>query len=784
MMSPDKFTHTCMLLLLPIYLFAQGRVTGKVTDGNIPLAGVNITILTTDINYITNAQTDSLGIYTFQHKNYDSVLLHFSLMGYANKMYSVKTSTSLQTIILTPTSFTMDAITITGKRSPYNIKPGITTVDLSAASTGSDGTLLNTLGKIPGVLILNNGTILLNGQTGANVMINGKPTYLTGENLVNLLRSIPANSVDKIDLVSHPSAAYDAAGTSGFINIQQKQKTKNGLQLNIASNIEAGIYTRQNQSFSARFQHKHFTIYSDYSFYKGTDFMLVSSSRQYAKTDLNLNMQAQRKFANSSQYFKSGIDYQCSDRLSINTYLSTNWFKRNKNELAISDFYHGLPASDSTLHTVNQQHTQQTNLSAGANFAYKFNSKIKWENTFNILHFLQDDQSDQNSKMNHGNTDVLKGIMTNNINIYTFQSDMYIIVSDDLTIQSGIKTTAINIKSNAQYNSPQSGQDEKLSSSFHYQENVYAGYMQTDKKWTPRFSTAAGLRFEYTNTASPTLFRRSYAQLFPTLSAEYQINDDQVLACLYSRRIARPNYRDLNPFTEVNDRYLQEKGNTRLQPTLINNMELSWLLRSQYVFSILYTIQDNPITKSYLTETGSQTTIVMPLNLGRSHAISIKAGMNNLKPTTWWTTHLNVSLAYRTFYWSEFNTPYNNYLFTPTAQVSNQFTLSHQWMIEATGYFNGKMAEGQAIIGEMGALSLGLRKNLLENKLSIYLYANDIFLTTGQHIQLNNSVLSGAYRERRDSRMAGITLSWHLNAGNLTKITDKKSNWEESKRMN
>lgn len=790
-----------MLLSLPTYLFSQGKITGKVTDGKLPLQGVSVSILKKDSAYITGAITDSSGTYSFRDIKDDSVLVFFSLIGYANKMNALKVPVGaliLPDIILESKALTMNAVTINGKRAAFKIEPGIITVDLSAASLGSDGSVLHTLSKIPGVLILNDGTVLLNGQTGANVMIDGKPTYLTGANLVNLLRSIPTNAVDKISLISQPSAAYDAAGSSGIINIQRKRKSNSGLQLNISSNIEAGVYTRQNQSVSARFQHGKASFYTDYSFYTGTDFMFITSSRDYAEMNLRLDMQANRQFISRSHYFKSGIDYDFSDRLSANAYVYTNWFQRSKDELALSDFYYGSPASDSTLSTINHQPTRQSNISGGAGLLYKFNPKLKWDNTFNFLVFKQDEASNQRSDMHvptgHTTSGALQGVMGNDIHIYTFKSDINHIVSDNLTLQSGIKSTTINIRSSALYNTLQSGnwlEDEALSSGFNYQENVHAAYIQTSKKWNTRFSTEAGLRFEYTNTVAEntsgkldSIFHRRYAQLFPGFSTRYQLNNDHVLALQYNRRIVRPNYRDLNPFTEVNDRYLQERGNTRLQPALINNMELSWLWRSQYLFSMFYTLRNNPITKSYLTQTGSQATIVMPLNLRRSHAIGLKASLNNLQPTSWWTAHLNGSLTYNTFSWLEFNTIYTNYLLSPTAQVSNQFTLPQQWMIEATGYYSGKMAEGQAIIGDMGSLSLGLRKNLLENKLSIYLYANDIFLTNRPRINLTNSVISGTYRERRDSRMAGITISWHFNAGNVTHKTGKQPNMEESKRIN
>ena len=806
-MKIKKIIAYASLCMLSLGLHAQKNISGKTLYGQKPLSGVSVIILKEDSSYLTGVETDVAGNYTIEHIKAGSYKMLFSLIGYDKKTIDIKMASEdlkLPEVALEMETFEMNEVTVKAKQSAFRVEPGKTTVNLSAASLGSNGSLLNALEKIPGILILNDGTVLLNGQAGANVMIDGKLTYQTGENLLNLLHSMPSSAVDKIEMVSHPSAQYDAGGTSGFINIKSKQKKDKGLNINASSNLEAGKYIRQNQSLSLQLHRKKYSFYTNYSFNSGQDFILINSSREYLKTKTEftnaaiLGMDADRKFNSNSHYFKSGIDYQFSGKLSLSADAYGNWFDRSKNETALSEFFQSSGLKDFSLLTENEQYSKHSNLGSGMSIMYKISSTLEWENMFNFLAFQQNEKLNQNSSLDTSSEDnsenELQGKMGGDIQITNLQSDLSWDMSDKYTFHSGLKYSSIDIDNNALYKSLQSGawlEDEKLSSSFLYKENIMACYLQSGQKWSKRFSTDIGLRLELTDTEAgyktgkrDSTLVRNYGWLFPTFSANYIVTDNHTLAFQYGRRIVRPNYRDLNPFTEINDRYLQERGNTALRPELVNNLEASLLIKSRYVFSMFYSTRKNPITKSYLTEPESDVTIVMPLNLKQSYSLGVRASFNNIKPIDWWTLHLNCSLTYKGFHWQETGLTYNNNLWTPTFQFNNQFALPNEWAVEAIGYYYGAMAEGQAKIGSIGSVSLGVRKGFFKNKLSLYAYFNDIFLTNRQNISLYNSVISGNYRERRDTRMIGITFSWRFDSGSSSKTIRKIDNMEESKRIN
>ena len=785
----------------------QVNISGKIIYDQKPLSDVNVLVLKEDSGFAASAETDSTGTYTISNIRAGSYKIVFSLIGYNKETLFIKTASEdlkMPDIIMKMETVEMNEVTVQSKRSAFKLEPGKTTVTLSAASLGSNGSLLSILEKIPGILILSDGSVILNGQTGANVMIDGKQSYLSGENLLNMLRSMSGSTVDKIEMVSNPSSQYDAAGPAGFINIKSKKKREEGVNLNLASNIEAGKRIRQNQNFSLQLDGEKYTFFTNYSFRSGQDYILVNSYREYLRTKTAdtsaavLNMDADRKFSSNSHYLKTGIEYRFSENLNLSTDVYRNWFKRNKDEAVLSELFQGSGFRDFSLYTDNEQNSNHESLGGGIRIVYKFSPKIKWENLFNFLVFEQNEKLDQESSISNtsepDSEKELRGRMGGTIQITNLQSDFSWDTDEKFVFYSGLKGSSIAIDNNAIYNILQpSGwiEDEKLSSNFFYKEKVLAAYLQTEQKWSERFSTKAGLRLELTDTEGryvsggrDSTVVRNYQQLFPAFSASYNITDKYTVGLQYGRRIVRPNYRDLSPFTEVNDRYLQERGNTALRPELINNIELSWLVKQQYTLSMFYNTRKNPISKSYLTESESDITIVTPLNLTKSYALGIKAGVNNISPMNWWTLHLNGSLTYKKFQWQEMGILYTNSLLTPVLQFNNQFKLPGKWAFEATGYYSGAMAEGQAEIGTIGSVSFGARKNFFENKLSLYAYINDVFLTNIQNIRLYNSLIAGFYKERRDSRMAGITISWRFDSGNSSKAMRKIENMEESKRIN
>lgn len=222
--------------------------------------------------------------------------------------------------------------------------------------------------------------------------------------------------------------------------------------------------------------------------------------------------------------------------------------------------------------------------------------------------------------------------------------------------------------------------------------------------------------------------------------AQYQASENHGLSLVYTRRIIRPNYRSMNPFVEVRDQFLYEQGNTRLQPELIDNIELSWLFKKRYSLQAFYSHRSNSISLSFLVEDNSRV-LVMPLNLSGNHSFGLKAGLNNMQPFKWWTTHINASLTHKKFDWIISGKTFKNEVTTPMVHISNQFLLSRGWSAEASGFYSGEMIEGQTRVKPLWTMSAGVRKNLFDNKFSLYIYAHDLFYSNRPRVCIDSNYL-------------------------------------------
>jgi hypothetical protein len=807
-MKYNKMYILVVLLILSINISAQSVISGRIIDkDSIPMASATILLLNqSDSTYITGTTSDLDGQFEFLNLQPDNYLLSFCMMGFKKisipQQIEPNKNNELGDIVLEEDSYMLSTVTVTGKRTPVKVEPGKMTINLSSALLSTDGNVLDALRKLPGVIVQNDGAIILNGKAGANVLIDDKVTYLSGENLINYLRSIPTNSVENIELISQPSSKYDASGSSGLINIQKKKIKEQGINLAISSGLERGMRTRGNESLALSFRHNKLNIYADYSYNWGEDIIELSVSGHYLDPATSLPLELRKDFVSDIErqyrghYLKTGVDYDLSDKLTVGSYFSSNWLNRNKNELTISDFFNNDKAqSDSTLAALSTIDYSYTNIIGGANVIYKFAKTGKWDAAFDYQLFDQEDdqllKSVFQTHIHPLKEDTMSGKAKGDIKIYSGQTNLSYDVSEKFAITTGLKSVFVNIGSNALYKNRIAGnwqEDSNLSSNFDYYENINAGYFQFNAKWSSRFSTEIGLRLEntytksnYSTTIQDTTFSKSYVHLFPTLMAQYQPSENQGLSVLYSRRIVRPNYRSMNPFVEVKDQFLYEQGNPGLKPEIIDNIEISCLFRKRYSFNVFYSHRKNPISLSFLVE--DSRVLVMPLNLSNNNSYGLRVGLNNLKPFKWWTAYINGSLTYKQFDWMRFGEIFKNEVTTPMIHISNQFALPYGWSGEALGFYSGEMLEGQMKIEPLWTISLGIRKNLFKDKFSLYIYAQDIFHSNRPRVSVDSNYLYYTSKEKNDSQMIGISLSYRFNRGREIKKSQNENRIEESKRI-
>lgn len=689
----------------------------------------------------------------------------------------------------------LNEVVVVAKLPTVEMKPGKMTYRLDASITQSQGNVYDVLTSLPGVIIQNDGTIYLNGQSGANILMDGKRTYLSGQELVNLLKSTPASVTDKIDLITHPSVRYEASGNSGIIDIRTKKIRRRGMNLALNGSYDQGKYGTGYASTSLNARTDRFNFYLSYSYYRGKDYNDLHVERNYREDQIpdgssrQMLQSSYRAKTNTSHYYRFCVDYHASEKTTIGFSTDGNLAASDVEGDMYSSLMDTVSLPYTPLRTLNDQHRSQDNFTTVLNVTHTFNPDGGvFDASADYLRYRYQEDQYLSSQ------DTLLGDMDGGIHLYSGQANLVWPFSQSLTFHAGGKTTFVSIDNNADYNKRQGDHwlpDQALSCDFRYDENINAGYAQLDVTCSSlRFE--AGLRVENTRIEGEqsgnayqrdSSFTNRYTHLFPTLSVEYDLRHGNRLAFTYGRRIVRPNYRDLNPFVYIHDAYTYDKGNTLLRPELSDNLELSYLHADLFRVSLAFNYTKDVIVNSFLDQ-GNRVVYVTPENLSSRVSVGPRVSTAQLPVTPFWSLNVSASLTYNRYRLPENYEKEENKRLTPNIGFSNQFNLSGTWSAELTGFYNGKMAAGQATIDPLWQINAGIRKKLWNGKATLQLFARDIFHSNLSKTSVITPTQQAFIKERTSKTVVGISFTYRLNRGLEVKESRKKRSIDESKRIN
>jgi iron complex outermembrane receptor protein len=771
----------------------SGKITGSARDAKgQALESASVTLLNAqDSSRFKATATDKAGQFSFQHVPAGKYLVMASSVGY-NSMYSPSFSVAkegtvrnLLPLVLTPAATSLKEFAVVAKRPFLEQKADRMIVNVDASPSNAGATVMDVLEKSPGVTLDKDDNISLKGKQGVNIMIDGKPTYLSASQLASYLRSLPASAIDQIELMTNPSAKYDAAGNSGIINIKTKKIKMKGFNGNVNLTHTQGVYPKPSGSLNLNYRdgRANFFVNAGYSRWEG--FQHLSITRKYldgdaAKTINSIfNSETVMHFANPSMNLKFGMDYYLSQKTTIGFVVSGFRNKeqnRSSSEIRLLNPNYVL---DSVVHSPNTNNTTWKNGSVNLNFRHTYDSTGR-ELTADVDYVRYSSVSDQyfdnltyGPDMNKLGETVLTGDLPSAINIYTFKTDYTRPLAKGYKLETGIKLSYVNTDNNANYFNlvnDKSEVDTTKTNHFRYRENVNAAYVNMTKA-IKKWSIQLGLRLENTNYSGHQLgngisvinrdssFSRSYVNLFPTAYVSYTANENNMFGLNYGRRIDRPAYQDLNPFLFFLDQYTYQAGNPYLQPQFSDNVELSHTFRH-----FLTTTLNYGYTKNFFSETfeqSGQATIVRNGNIGRRQNAGISVSAQ-IKVAKWWTSILYSNLNYNKFSGVLYGENINVDATTLLLNMNNQLSFPHGWSGEISGFYRTKGVEGQVVVDPMGQGSAAVSKKIMKDKASLKLAVRDIFYTNKVHGYINFQQTEATFRNYRDSRQLALTFSWNF----------------------
>ena len=447
------------------------------------------------------------------------------------------------------------------------------------------------------------------------------------------------------------------------------------------------------------------------------------------------------------------------------------------------------PQTGGSLRTLNDQNRSQDNFTAVLSLTHTFNSDGGvLDASMDYLRYRYEEDQYLNSQ------DTLFGDMDGGIHLYSGQANLVWPFSKSFTFHAGAKTSFVSIDNNADYNRLQGDSwqpDHDLSCDFQYDENINAGYVQLDAKFSS-ISLEAGLRLENTRIEGEqsgnayqrdSSFTNHYTHLFPTLSVQYALRNGNSLSLTYGKRIVRPNYRDLNPFVYIHDEYTYDKGNTLLRPELSDNLELAYIHGDLFRVGLAFNYTKDVIIKSYLDQ-GNYVVYVSPENLSSRVSVGPRLSTSQLPLTSFWNVNVSASLIYNRYRLPENYQVKVNKRWTPNIGISNQFNFARTWSAELIGFYNGKMAAGQAAIYPLWQINAGIQKKIWKGRGTIQLFARDIFHSNVSRMSVMTPTQHAFIKERMNRTVVGISLSYRINRGLEVKESRRKHSVDESKRIN
>jgi hypothetical protein len=791
-----KSTYFLMLMLvLATSAFAQspfGSIKGRITDGGdqkiIDAATVSL-FKASDSSLVKVNLTDKEGNFIFSEVSFGKYYLLATSTGHLStfsKTITVENSTPVSAGILklTENVKTLKEVKVDAKKPFIERKIDRTVVNVDQSITNAGTTALEVLEKSPGVTVDKDGNVSLKGKAGVTIMLDGRPSYLSGQELANLLKNMPSSNIEFIEIMTNPSSKFDAAGNSGVINIRTKKNKLKGMNGSVSSTILQSTLTKTNNSINLNYRQGKVNVFSNYSYslWQGHNEMyLMRKFRNTNTKAIETIFDQYTEMKRLSQYhnLKVGMDFYANKKTTVGVVLSGYVNPSTENSSNETHLNNSVNYIDSIVVATNHQKRNSNNFATNLNLRHVFDSTGKeYSVDVDYLNYYQTaDQFLVNNFLNPDHSvrkdpSELKGDLPSKINIYSAKTDFTFPLKKSGKIETGLKTSYVTTDNDALYqlNSP-SGYvtDEGKTNHFIYKENINAAYINFNKQ-IKKWGVQAGLRAENTNakghqegnsTRPDSLFTKNYTNLFPTIYLSYEANKKNTIAVNYGRRIDRPDYDDLNPFYYFLDEYTYQVGNTLLQPQFSDNFELSHTYHGFLTTTLNYSEVHHVFTEVMKQITSERKTFITKENLASKTNLGLAVSAN-FPVTKFWSTNIYTNVSHDTYSGQISGGDLNvdNTMFM--GNMSNQLKFNKGWSAELSGFYRSKGIEGQIVMDPMWRMDAGLQKLILKKKGSLKLSVRDIFQSQHFSGRVNYQDIDVSLKNTRDSRTVSLTFSYRF----------------------
>lgn len=761
-----------VLLLCPFCTNAQIILKGNVRNNSAPVGWASILLSNQEGTMITGEIAREDGSFQLSVKK-GTYKIKISFLGFKDwqKEMTLDTDTDLGIIILSENTDELKEVVVTGRKNLITYQPDRLIFDVENSVSATGGNAINAISAAPGIVIQNNAITML-GKGASQVMIDGRILELSGEELVSYLKSISASDIKSVEIITNPSAKYEAAGNGGLINIILKKGSANSWKNTSGLSFDQNTY----RSYALR---------NNFLYNKNKFRFALSAGGKlgYTKVKQDLNIcypqgpwevryAGKQKEDNFSG--RIALDYDITPKTTLGIqYLGnagdpgsndlTKIFIRNTgNSLDSSLLNIGKRDLNSVSHTYNMHIVQvldTLNRKISADFDY-FTYEAKTDNNFvatafsPAMEFLNVNQSARNISDLH-------------VSNFSAKADVEFPLKF-VNLSYGAKVSLITSRAGILYYNTISGLkvlDKGRSNESQYRETNQAFYMNADKSVNQKLSFQLGLRIENTRTKGYSFTlnqnnRNSYLKLFPTLYVSFVKNENHSFLLNYGKRISRPGFGILNPFRSYLNSNSYSEGNPFLQPSFSDNFDFTHVYKGMFRTNIFVNITNDGFGPVFTSDAQTNTLVISRQNYYREHYYGIGESFST-NITAWWQSqHAAYWLGSKNRLTSRIDAKPQNgaqiYLST-----NNTFSLGKSSKLQVDYLYASKTKRGLYETGYMSGLSIAFKQNLFKNNIQLSLLVNDVFNTA--YLKNYTSVVNGikqVYDENNSSRFFRLSLTY------------------------
>ena len=804
-----QFITMAFMLLLTAFTQAQ-TISGTIKDeGNKVIAGASVSLhKAKDSSTVKIAVTNNDGNYSFNNAANGKYFVTITGVGFANGNSTVfelnENTVNVPNITLKKAVKSLGEVTINTKKPMIEVKADKTifNVEASINAVGSDAFEL--LRKSPGVMIDKDDNVSLSGKNGVQIYVDGRPSPLSGKDLANFLKTMQSSNIEAIELITNPSAKYDAAGNAGIINIRLKKNKAYGTNGSVNAGYAIGVYPKYNAGLNLNHRNKKVNLFGSYNFNDSKGNSTIDIYRDVA--DTIFDQKGTMTTYSTTHSFKTGMDYYV-DKKSTLGFIVNGTFTDSR-----IDNYGVTPTTYKPTNTL-------VRTLIADNKAKAFNNNINLNGNYR---FVDTSGHELNIDANYGNFKIENNQMQPNTYIYASgapsTSRNYNMISPstiDLAnikadyeqkfmggkLEVGAKVSHVKTSNDFQrYDVYTSSKDLDVlrSNKFTYLEKINAAYINFNKQYKKGIMIQVGVRMENSNVRGKSTgmkesggnlvnydssFDRKYTNLFPSAAITFNKNPMNQWGLSYSRRIDRPAYQDLNPFEFKLDEYTFQKGNTLLTPQYTNTFSLTNTYKYTLTTSLSYShvkdvfaqlIDTAEKSKSFITKKNLATQDIVSLNISYPFQKGIYSAYFNLNS---YYSHYNANFGA--------DRVVDLDVVAANLYMQNSFRLGKGYTAELSSWVSTpSISEGTLKSKTMGYVDIGVQKQILKGMGNIKIAVSDIFKTMRWS---GSSNFAGQYimaQARWESQQFKVNFSYRFGKTTVKGARQRQTGAEdESKRV-